>query len=77
MALDLLVNMLFFGHQMKLHHVVLIIFNFLVIYPSFLKPIIILELKNRNWKNERIAKELGMDQEEEFLTISKNRKPFA
>ena len=25
---------------------------------------IILELKNRNWKNERIAKELGMDQEE-------------
>lgn len=25
---------------------------------------IILELKNRNWKNERIAKELGMDEEE-------------
>jgi ParB-like chromosome segregation protein Spo0J len=25
---------------------------------------IILELKNRNWKNERIARELGMDQEE-------------
>jgi ParB-like chromosome segregation protein Spo0J len=25
---------------------------------------IILELKNRNWKNERIARELGMDEEE-------------
>jgi ParB-like chromosome segregation protein Spo0J len=25
---------------------------------------IVLELKNRNWKNERIAKELGMDEEE-------------
>jgi len=25
---------------------------------------IVLELKNRNWKNERIARELGMDQEE-------------
>lgn len=25
---------------------------------------IILELKNRNWKNERIAKELGMDEDE-------------
>jgi len=25
---------------------------------------IVLELKNRNWKNERIAKELGMDMEE-------------
>lgn len=25
---------------------------------------IVIELKNRNWKNERIAKELGMDEEE-------------
>jgi ParB-like chromosome segregation protein Spo0J len=25
---------------------------------------IVIELKNRNWKNERIARELGMDQEE-------------
>ena len=29
---------------------------------------IVLELKNRNWKNERIARELGMD-EEEILRI--------
>ena len=25
---------------------------------------IVLELKNRNWKNSRIAKELGMDEDE-------------
>ncbi len=32
---------------------------------------IVLELKNRNWKNERIARELGMDEEEGNALLSK------